>query len=114
MNEKEFISALANAKVNTKLKSRHVILAYKKHIMLALKDGYSCTDIFNLLKDRGIYPYSYDAFRKALRIVIDTSSMNTIQSEELSSNNSDVKNIRTEEKKSFDFNPKVISTKELI
>lgn len=115
MNEKEFISALANANPNTKLKSRHVILAYKKHIVLALKSGYSFMDIFHLLKDKGIYPYSYDAFRKALKAVIDTYSIeNTIQTTESSFQDSNKTSIKPEEKKSFEFNPKITNTNELI
>lgn len=114
MNEKEFISELANTKSNQKkLKSRFIILAYKKHISLALKDGYTFTDIFNLLKDKGLYPYSYNAFVRALRLIMDEPIAN-IHSDEFSDKDSKTNQVKTEDGNTFNFDPKVKNTSELI
>lgn len=114
MNEKEFISELAHTKSNQKkLKSKYIILAYKKHISLALQDGYTFTDIFNLLKDKGLYPYSYNAFVRALKIIMDEPIAN-IPSNEPSNKDSKTNQVKTKDGNIFSFNPKVQDTNELI
>lgn len=114
MNEKEFISELAHTKSKQKkLKSRHIILAYKKHISLALQDGYTFTDIFNLLKDKNLYPYSYNAFVRALKIIMD-KPIDNIRSDEPSDKGSKTNQVKTEDGNGFSFNPKVQNTNELI
>lgn len=124
MNEKEFISALSKARNNDrKVKSRYIILAYKSHIELALKNGFSFTDIFNLLKEENIYPYSYNAFIKIVKTIVNPSMIEMDHHNLLSKGQSNTTPKQIEDKtvdtiksehNSFDFNPQIKDTKELI
>lgn len=121
MNEKEFLNELANntTKKSKKVKSKHIILAYKKHIAVALHEGYCFKDIYKLLKEKNIYPYNYPSFMKAINLVYSDAekSKHTLQTNFLKSNSTNTeepKSIKSDESNSFEFNPKVTDTENLI
>ncbi|HDR0678865.1 TPA: hypothetical protein QBZ85_002158, partial [Pasteurella multocida] len=64
-------------------------------------------------KDKGLYPYSYNAFVRALRLIMDEPIAN-IQSDEFLDKDSKTHQVKNEDGNTFNFDPKVKNTSELI
>ncbi|MDG6882832.1 Uncharacterised protein [Phocoenobacter uteri] len=114
MKEKELLKELASRVTNTqKPKSRFFILAYKTHIISALNEGYCFKDIYEVFKEKNIYPYSYQQFTKSIKVVLGDYK-NICDKKDINQISAETQKIKIKESNKFEFNPKVIDTKNLI